>query len=156
MAIKTLSKTDAAKKAPVKKALDKSAAVAVKETQQEYRQRVTDLVCDLLMEGRTLTSICGSDIPDVPRKHNFCKWLGADETLRNQYAIAREAQADFIAEQTVDISDTELDPQVARVRIDARKWFASKLAPKKYGDRTEQVISGDITYKRIEIQIVSP
>ena len=124
------------------------AAVCVKvdtipeETQIEYRQRVTDFVCDLLAEGKTLTSICMDNLKDVPRKNNFLKWLAADECLRNQYACAREAQADYIAEQTIDIADTETDPQVARVRIDARKWFASKVAPKKYGDKITQEHTG--------------
>jgi hypothetical protein len=32
--------------------------------------------------------------------------------------------------------------QRSRLRIDARKWLASKMAPKKYGDRVEQAHSG--------------
>ena len=29
-----------------------------------------------------------------------------------------------------------------RLQIDARKWYASKLAPKKYGDKVQQEVSG--------------
>ena len=36
----------------------------------------------------------------------------------------------------------ELDPQAGRVVIDARKWAASKLAPKRYGERIAQEITG--------------
>jgi hypothetical protein len=76
--------------------------------------------------------------------------LAAEEhdEFRRQYAHARECQADFYAEQIVDIADgkdklevTEGEPVLVRdhnrdrLRIDARKWFASKLAPKKYGDK---------------------
>jgi hypothetical protein len=28
------------------------------------------------------------------------------------------------------------------LRIDARKWYASKLAPKKYGEKTQTELSG--------------
>jgi hypothetical protein len=31
---------------------------------------------------------------------------------------------------------------MARVEIDARKWFASKFLPKRYGDRIAQEITG--------------
>ena len=67
--------------------------------------------------------------------------------------------ADYMAEESIDIADNqvaqpllvdgiplEVDGKVvmvkdsvsvnhARLRIDTRKWYASKLKPKKYGDR---------------------
>ena len=46
---------------------------------------------------------------------------------------------DFYAEDVVEIADNEPDPVKARVRVDARKWIASKLLPKKYGDRPAEV-----------------
>lgn len=62
-------------------------------------------------------------------------------SFREQYTRARAVQADFIAEQIIDISDEKAkgpeDYQRNKLRIDARKWYASKLAPKKYSDRTE-------------------
>ena len=54
---------------------------------------------------------------------------------------AREKQADFYADEIITIADTEPDAAIARVRIDARKWTASKLRPKVYGDRVKH--SGD-------------
>ena len=32
----------------------------------------------------------------------------------------------------------------AKLQIDARKWAASKIAPKKYGDKVEQQITGNL------------
>jgi hypothetical protein len=58
------------------------------------------------------------------------------------YARAREAQQDTFAGQIIDIADTDDDPQRARNRIDARKWHAAKTAPRKYGDRVMQEITG--------------
>lgn len=72
---------------------------------------------------------------------------------------AREDQADFYADQIVAIAD-ELTIETRhqgedvildvsstavarnRLRVDARKWYASKLAPKKYGDKLESVVTG--------------
>lgn len=66
---------------------------------------------------------------------------------------AREAQADLLAEQILQIADdgtndtqtddegrVRVDQDViarSRLRVDARKWLASKMAPKKYGDKIE-------------------
>lgn len=58
-----------------------------------------------------------------------------DSSFLHNYTRARENQADYLSDEIVDISDTEPDPAKARVRIDARKWKASKLKPKVYGDR---------------------
>lgn len=43
----------------------------------------------------------------------------------------------FQAEEIVIIADSCTDPHKARLQIDARKWYASKLAPKKYGDKLD-------------------
>ena len=81
----------------------------------------------------------------MPRKMPFNDRTFATNTR------ARERQADFMASQTVDIADdTTKDSGFAgsvavarsRLRIDARKWLASKLAPKKYGDKIDATLSG--------------
>jgi len=74
-----------------------------------------------------------------------------------KYARARDLQADAHADEITALSDEE-PPQVvaeggaARVdagwvtwqknRIDARKWVASKLKPKKYGDAATLELTG--------------
>jgi hypothetical protein len=35
----------------------------------------------------------------------------------------------------------------ARLKVDARKWVAAKLKPKKYGDKLQTEHSGEITTK---------
>jgi hypothetical protein len=69
------------------------------------------------------------------------RWLREDETgeLRNQYACAREDQGDLSADDIKTITRRmlrgEIDPQSARVAIDALKWDAGKRKPKVYGDK---------------------
>jgi hypothetical protein len=64
----------------------------------------------------------------------------------DQYARALEGLAlDQIEklEQTIqDMRDGSLDPAIGRIEVDARKWFASKFLPKRFGDKVQQEISG--------------
>lgn len=81
----------------------------------------------------------------MPAKSTVTGWALQDvEGFAAQYARAREAQAEHYAEEIITIADTEEDANRARVRIDARKWTASKLLPKRYGDRVELEHSGSI------------
>jgi hypothetical protein len=73
----------------------------------------------------------------MPDRETVRRWRRENEEFRGQYARARVDQADSLAEEIVAIADTEKDPAKARVRIDARKWYASKLNPKTYGDKLE-------------------
>lgn len=109
------------------------------ETQEEYRQRVMEVVCGCLAQGKPLVQILA--LEDMPSYATVMRWLTEDATLQENYMRAREASADYLADEIVTIADTELDPQVARVRIDARKWVAAKMKPKKYGDK--MTLAGD-------------
>jgi len=61
------------------------------------------------------------------------------EGLSDRYARAKSFQSEREADIILDIADsaTNQDYQVARLRVDARKWIASKLLPNKYGERTQ-------------------
>ncbi|MEN6536667.1 MAG: hypothetical protein ABFD89_23630 [Bryobacteraceae bacterium] len=117
----------------------------------QFSRAVADRICIKIAEGRSLRSICRD--PGSPSIDAVMRWLG-DETkadFRQQYARAREAQADRLAEEILEIADdgtndtyvdengnTRTDQDViarSRLRVDARKWLASKMAPKKYGDK---------------------
>ena len=103
------------------------------EKRIEYSQKWADLICDLVIDGKSLRTICLAD--DMPSRSAVMKWLIDHEDFADQYARAREAQQDTYAEEIIHIADTEKDSNKARVMIDARKWHAGKLAPKKYGDK---------------------
>lgn len=92
----------------------------------------------LLVEGSSLRKICGH--PGMPSKSTVMRWLDAYPDFRDQYARAREAQADFLAEEALEEAvhvARSADVPGARLAFDARRWFLSKVAPKRYGDRTE-------------------
>lgn len=104
---------------------------------------LAERICARLAAGESLSAIC--DEEGMPAKSTVTGWAVQDvEGFAAQYARAREAQAEHYAEEIVSIADTEPDYNKARVRIDARKWTASKLLPKRYGDRVELNHSGSI------------
>lgn len=96
-------------------------------------------ICRELADGLSLKAICDAD--DMPSRETVYQWLHDDKAFSDSYARAREEQADHYADDIIEIADTEPDPQKARVRIDARKWVASKLKPGKYGDKV--TVGGD-------------
>lgn len=109
----------------------------------DYSQELADSICERLADGESLRSICSAD--DMPAKTTVFRWLGANQEFRDQYARAREEQAESLADEITEIADTADDAQIARLRIDARKWVASKLKPKRYGDRLE--LSGELKHQ---------
>lgn len=121
-----------------------------------YSQEVADLICDRLIEGKSLRAICRED-PEMPAPSTICRWLAQIESFREQYARAREAQADTLADEILDIADDVAHDTVSteagdransewinrsRLRVDARKWLAGKMAPKKYGDKIQSEVTG--------------
>lgn len=123
----------------------------------DFTQEIADTICELLMEGESLRTICSAD--DMPNRSTVFRWIAAHEAFRDQYTRAKEEQAELLADEIVAISD-EADAVVKhdgedirlaldatavarnRLRVDARKWVASKLKPKKYGDKVQQELTG--------------
>lgn len=73
--------------------------------------------------------------------------MNSDASFAATIARAREAGQDALTAETIDIADdaTEENVQSAKLRIWARQWYASKLAPKKYGDKIQAEHSGGIS-----------
>lgn len=125
---------------------------ATKKTAQ-----IVEAICERIAQGEPLRKIVKSE--GMPHEVTVFRWLEKDEEFRAQYALARERQADFYADQCIEIADDgrndtyELDDgsqhvahdhiQRSRLRVDTRKWYASKLYPKKYGDRNTTELTGE-------------
>lgn len=112
----------------------------------KYSDEMAEKICEKIANGRSLRSICAED--GMPTTSTVCKWLIENKEFSEQYARAREEQADSFADEIIDIADS-VAPEAgevakAKLQIDARKWKASKMAPKKYGDKVEQQITGNL------------
>lgn len=103
----------------------------------EFSQDLFDRICERIADGDSIRAICLET--DMPSKASVMRWLAADSALSDQYARAREMQADHEFDEIKAIADlaSAEDVQVARLRVDARKWRAGKLRPKVYGDKVE-------------------
>lgn len=105
----------------------------------KFSQDLAEKICEQIAHGKSLRAICAED--DMPTSSTVFKWLSEKEGFSEQYARARTRQADYFFEEIVEIADNvEADSAAvakARLQVDARKWAASKIAPKKYGDKTE-------------------
>lgn len=97
----------------------------------------------------------------LPAVSTIMLWLKEDEKFSEQYAYAKGLQADLLIDEMLEIADESSNDTLltefgekenkewvnrSRLRVDTRKWLASKLAPKKYGDKL------DITSKDEKIQ----
>lgn len=103
-----------------------------------YCQEVADRIIDSLAEGNSLVSTLKED-EELPRYSTVMQWLRTNPSFAAMYARAREDQADHDADKIGDIAEQvvkgTVDPQSARVAIDAYKWAAGKRKPRVYGDR---------------------
>jgi hypothetical protein len=121
-------------------------------------------ICERIADGQSLRSICR--LLDMPAQSTVFKWLSENTKFSEQYAHARDAQADTLSDELLDIADDgsndwmdrlngkgEVIGQMvdneainrSRLRVDTRKWIASKLKPKKYGDKIDHEHSGSLS-----------
>lgn len=111
-----------------------------------YSQELADEICSQLSGGKSLRSVCLQE--SMPSARTVFSWLRDKPDFLQQYEKSKEESSDALADEMIDIADDqEEDAQSRRVRIDTRKWIASKLKPKKYGDKLDAKIehSGGVT-----------
>lgn len=127
----------------------------------QYSEELFDKICGELAKGLSLVKICSQK--GMPNPDSVYTWIRTKPGLPERYARAKEDSADVLAEQILDIADdgtndtyTRVDedgvPMVdvinhdhinrSRLRVDARKWVAAKLKPKKYGDKLNAEVGG--------------
>ena len=120
------------------------------------QQAKFDRVCELVAGGMSVNKACEED--GTPSRRTFYLWLeGGESELLHSYARALETRTELQVEEIIEIADdTSRDKEMvngvevidhehiarSRLRVDARKWTASKMLPKKYGDKIQQEHTG--------------
>ena len=101
-----------------------------------YTPEIAAEICERMASGESLRSICRSE--DMPSEISVRRWaIENREGFSAQYAMASETRMDCLADEIVEIADDKSgDPARDRLRLDTRKWLMSKIAPKRWGDRT--------------------
>lgn len=117
---------------------------------------VLDIVLSEIASGKSMVRVCEQE--GMPNRTALLRRIAGDPDLQARYAFAMEVRADVYAEQTIDIADdgvndtyvdgdgnkrTDTDVVArSKLRIAARQWYASKIAPKRYGDKLQQEHTG--------------
>lgn len=101
-----------------------------------FTEELGDEICSYVMSGDSLAKICR--LAHMPEPATVYRWFRLHKEFCDNYARAKEDQADYFVEDILTIADEAKsdDIQVAKLRVDTRKWAASKYKPKKYGDAT--------------------
>jgi hypothetical protein len=127
-----------------------------------YTPALARVICARLAEGESLREICGGKSETMPARTSVYEWLHDHPEFADQYARAREMGADALVDEMLEIADNATNDwqerqlasgeiitvpdheHIARskLRIDARKWKAAKMAPKSYSERVTAEISG--------------
>lgn len=138
----------------------------------DYTPELGDEICEEIENSvRGIDHICKAN-ERFPCAQTFRRWLKQIPELRAKYAQAKEAQADKVADETIEIAyDDKKDWKTivnedgeektvfvaesvarARLKVDTLKWHASKLAPKKYADahKTEHGVSESVMQNIID------
>ncbi|MGB8840016.1 MAG: hypothetical protein WCC64_02995 [Aliidongia sp.] len=125
-----------------------------------YDTALAAVVLTRIADGESLRAICASE--GMPGRTAVYGWIFDDiEGFAGRYARAREMQAHALVDDISTISDdgsndwmAKNDPdnpgyalngehvQRSRLRVDARKWAASKILPKVYGEKIQQEHTG--------------
>ena len=135
----------------------------------DYTSELADEICDVV-SGTTkgLEKLCKEN-PHWPDPSTIYRWRRKNDNFYQNYARAKEFQAEVGADEIVAIADDgALDYTInnkgvvvvdhehiqrSKLRVEARKWSASKLLSKRYGDKIQAEITGTngapIQYERI-------
>ena len=108
-----------------------------------YTDEIASLICERLMGGDSLRAICAGT--NMPAESTVRLWALEDrEGFTARYTRARDIGLDSRADEVLAIADgdEDSDPVRDRLRFDARRWYLSKLAPKRYGDKVAHEHTG--------------
>lgn len=128
----------------------------------KYTKALGAIICSRISEGESLRSIVKDE--KMPASSTIFRWLLDKEYKEfwEQYEKARNIQAELMFEELLDIADDGFNDymerenrdgssyevvnsehiQRSRLRVDTRKWYLSKVLPKKFGDKLDLTTDG--------------
>ena len=143
----------------------------------DYNNKLADLICERVATHEVgLKRLCAM-YDDMPDKITINRWRNKYPEFAAQYAQAKISQIETLVDEIIDIADDSTQDEIindqgmrvcnsefiarSRLRIDTRKWLASKLVPKIYGLQTneekstdtsvlEKIINGELVVKKYE------
>ena len=121
----------------------------------KYNKKLANKICALLAEGQSIRTICERE--DMPNASTVHLWVIEDRKgFSKHYARARAIQAEVMFDEILEISDESRTDivggedkadnarvQAHKLRVDSRKWYLSKVLPKKFGDKLDLTSDGE-------------
>lgn len=98
-------------------------------------------ICAMVADGKTIRQISAHF--NVAAS-SIIRWVTSTPQYAEQYTRARDASADSFESEIIEAAMSTDSESAAgdRVKIDALKWVAARRAPKRYGDKVQQEITG--------------
>jgi hypothetical protein len=128
----------------------------------KYTEKLAEEICRRIADGESLLLICRDD--KIPTRSTVNLWLvdGKHKTFSDNYERAVNIRTDNMFDDLIEIADDGRNDfmerenenggtwwefknehvQRSRLRVDTRKWYLSKVMPKKYGDKLDVTSDG--------------
>lgn len=119
----------------------------------KYNLKLGQEICDAIASTSKGTKKLCAEHSHWPCQDTLFTWLRTYPEFSEQYAQAKVCQIELLVDEIIEISDdasqdqhmNELGALVsnpsainrARLKVDTRKWLASKLVPKVYGNKID-------------------
>lgn len=111
-----------------------------------YRESLAEQILARLAQGESLRAICRAD--GMPDESTVRLWAIEDRAgFAPRYARARDLGLDALADVLLEIPDIAPDAASGRLRFEVLRWYLSKLAPKRYGERLEAVAKAALSHE---------
>jgi hypothetical protein len=119
----------------------------------KYNITLANKICEAIATStKGLKTLCEEN-DDFPSYRVLRSWISDNKVFQHLYEIAKTDQAEYMADEMLEIADDSSNDymqnkegfielkteniQRSRLRIDTRKWIASKLKPKKFGEKVD-------------------
>lgn len=105
------------------------------------KAEVFSAICRRISDGELVKDASKAEGVD---RMTVWRWLREDEGFRDLYTRAREAAADALADEALEVARGSMPERAAsdRLLVDTLKWTAAKRRPREYGDKVD-LTSGD-------------
>ena len=113
-----------------------------------WTDELVEAICNQLIEGKSMRQICAQE--GFPDRITVIRHMRNSDEFATKCARARDEQADLMDDRILEVAqkveDGALEPKAGSVVISALQWRASKLKPKKYGDKLQTELSGEVSF----------
>lgn len=134
----------------------------------QYSHNLAKEICSVIStSSKGLAELCKTH-PHWPCRDTIYTWISEHEEFSDMYARAKKFQIEVLIDEILEIADDTMQDNIvtskgnviannewinrARLKIDTRKWLASKLAPRLYGDKIQNEHTG-LNNQTIEVNI---